>query len=630
VKSRDKGTTKSAPPGKISAQPREAAAIAGSSGEAAPRRDWTTILIGAAVSLAALLLYLLTAAHDLITGDTPEFLVAAKTLGVVHAPGYPLVTFLGYLFSWLPIGSVAFRIGLLAVVCSTATVAIVYATVWRLTRLRAPAAAAGLVLATTPLFWKWSLQIETFPLNNLLVALTIFLLVSWHQNPPRRSYLIGAAFSFGLALSNQETSALLIPAIVWLLWLHRRDLLGERRTIGYAVLALIAGAIPYVYVPLAALGHSPTNWDYVHSLSAFMRLVLRRDYGGIVSQGRGAATGSNPMTRTWYLARGFGVLFGIFALLGVVYAYQRFRWYFWFVLLGVAFTGIGFMFLTNLDPTNIVDHFALERFFLLPIVIATPLVGLGVMWLGQIVADIAASFDVARATTAVAAVVVVAALVVVGVNYSTVNVSNDHVTGNFARDAVEGLKPHTILFATGDESNITTLYETQVAKIRPDVTVLLAPLIGLPWYGQVLRHNHQINVPATLTTKNIIDANPGRPVAFMGPAPDTSVNGKYYLYPVGLVSYLEKVGHPILVTQDEADNKAQLARVHVPSYRNIKADSFEPAILAHYANIPYRIGQAYQLAGQNAQAIYWFRKALAIDPSLTQYRTDIKKLGGTA
>ena len=107
------------------------------------------------------------------------------------------MTFLGHLFSWLPIGSVAFRIGLLAVVCSTATVAIVYATVWRLTRLRAPAAAAGLVLATTPLFWKWSLQIETFPLNNLLVALTIFLLVSWHQNPPRRSYLIGAAFSFG-------------------------------------------------------------------------------------------------------------------------------------------------------------------------------------------------------------------------------------------------------------------------------------------------------------------------------------------------------------------------------------------------------------------------------------------------
>jgi hypothetical protein len=115
------------------------------------------------VSQAALILYLLTAAHDVIAGDTPDFLIAAKTLGVAHAPGYPQLTFLGYLFTWLPVGSTAFRIGLLAVVCSTATVALVYATVRRLTSLRAPAAAAGLALAATPVFWRWSLQMETFP-----------------------------------------------------------------------------------------------------------------------------------------------------------------------------------------------------------------------------------------------------------------------------------------------------------------------------------------------------------------------------------------------------------------------------------------------------------------------------------
>ena len=43
------------------------------------RTGLDTILVGMGVSLFALLLYLLTAAHDLITGDTPEFLVAAKT-----------------------------------------------------------------------------------------------------------------------------------------------------------------------------------------------------------------------------------------------------------------------------------------------------------------------------------------------------------------------------------------------------------------------------------------------------------------------------------------------------------------------------------------------------------------------
>ncbi len=131
---------------------------------------------------------------------------------------------LGNLFSWLPIGSIAFRIGLLAVVCSTATVAIVYATVWRLTAQHAPAAAAGLALAFTPVFWGWSLQIETFPLNNLLAALLIYLLVRWHQEPARRGFLVGGAFVFGIGLTNQQTIVLMVPAIVWALWLHRRGL----------------------------------------------------------------------------------------------------------------------------------------------------------------------------------------------------------------------------------------------------------------------------------------------------------------------------------------------------------------------------------------------------------------------
>jgi tetratricopeptide (TPR) repeat protein len=96
-----------------------------------------------------------------------------------------------------------------------------------------------------------------------------------------------------------------------------------------------------------------------------------------------------------------------------------------------------------------------------------------------------------------------------------------------------------------------------------------------------------------------------------------------------LVSDLEKDGHPISVTRDETDNEAQLARIHVPAYKSIKPVSAEPVVLDHYANIPYRIGQAYALAGQKDQAISWYRKALAMDPSLTLPAKAIERLGGT-
>jgi hypothetical protein len=579
------------------------------------------------VSLAALFLYLSTAARDVMTLDTPGFLIASKTLGVAQAPGYPLLTFLGYLFSWVPVGSPAFRIGLLAVVCSTATVALVYATAWRLTESRAAAVTAGLALAFTPLFWRWSLQMETFPLNNLLAALIVYLLVRWHQDPEHRNFLFGAALVFGLGLANQQTVVLLAPAIVWILWLNRASLKRHPGTIGYALLAIVVGLVPYIYVPLAAMSHSPTNWDYVHSFSAFMRLLLRKDYGGSFAQGSGGAvTGGNVLTRTIYLARGLGVIVGAVALLGMVSAYRRLRWYFWFVIFAVFFTGFVFNFATNLDPSNSVDLFILERFFLLPLVIVAPLVGLGICWLAEIITSFRPSLSVYRVTAGAAVAIVVASLIVVGLNYSTLNVSNDHVAGNYSRDVLGGLKYRTILFVN-DAADVTTLYMTTVARVRPDVTVLVASALADPWYAQVLRHNHQIHVPARMTILSIIRANPGRPVAVTGPsAPDNSIDGKYYLYPDGLVSLLEPVGHPILASTYESENEAQLARIHVPNYRTIKPDSLEQALLDYYAAIPYRIGQAYALAGNKSEAIRWYRKALAMDPSVSAPVAAIRKL----
>ncbi len=261
--------------------------------------------------------------------------------------------------------------------------------------------------------------------------------------------------------------------------------------------------------------------------------------------------------------------------------------------------------------------------------VIAPLVGLGITWICEKLSELSLVSDPKKGIAATAAVVLTISLVIVAINYSTVNVSNDHVEGNFARDALKELPPHAILFATGDETTTSEIYMTSAAGVRPDVTVLYSGLLGTSWYPEVLRHNGEIHVPAHVSALSIIRANPGRPVAFMGPPPDESLDGKFYLYPDGLVSFLERDGHPILVTRDEANNEAQLARLHIPNYTSIKWDSLEPVILAHYANIPYRIGQAYALANQNSQAISWYRKALAIDPKVTQPAKAIRQLGGT-
>src|SRR5713101_5597048 len=122
-------------------------------------KTWIGVI---AVTAIAGVLYFLTAARDIVVCDSPELIMAAVTLGVAHAPGYPLFTMLGHLFSLLPFGSIPFRVNMLSVLCDSIAVGIVYLTAARLVRSRTAAAVAALALAVNPTYWEWSLAAEVF------------------------------------------------------------------------------------------------------------------------------------------------------------------------------------------------------------------------------------------------------------------------------------------------------------------------------------------------------------------------------------------------------------------------------------------------------------------------------------
>ena len=87
-----------------------------------PTPSWLAPVVGTVVALAAAALYASTAARDIVVGDTSELITAAITLGVVHAPGYPLFTVLGHLFSAVPVGPLPFRVNLMSAVFDAAAV----------------------------------------------------------------------------------------------------------------------------------------------------------------------------------------------------------------------------------------------------------------------------------------------------------------------------------------------------------------------------------------------------------------------------------------------------------------------------------------------------------------------------
>jgi len=74
------------------------------------RVDW---LCAAAAGVCACVVYIRTLAPGLVTEvDSPMFQFIGRVLGVAHNPGYPLYVLITHPFSYLPVGSLAYRLNL--------------------------------------------------------------------------------------------------------------------------------------------------------------------------------------------------------------------------------------------------------------------------------------------------------------------------------------------------------------------------------------------------------------------------------------------------------------------------------------------------------------------------------------
>ncbi|MGH8100617.1 MAG: glycosyltransferase family 117 protein, partial [Chthoniobacterales bacterium] len=418
--------------------------------------EGVTPWFAAIITAFAGVLYFLTAARDIVVGDSPELTMAAATSGVAHPPGYPLFTMLGHLFSLVPLGPIPFRVNLLSAVSNALTVGIVFLTAFRLSQARLASAMGALVLALNPLFWSWSLVAEVFPLNNLLASLLIYLLVIWSEEPEQTGPLLAAFFVGGLAITNHQTIVLLTPAICFIFW-RRRAVLFRPRNLTICLTIFFFGLLPYAYVPWAAARHPAYNWGGVSSLGDLFALITRQNYGTLHLTAA-SHQGGSAVDRVLALCVSFGLLMGSLGFLGLVHAYRRRRWYFWFTLLAFTCAGPFFAIITNLNLASTPQTiFVLERFFLLPMVIAAPLSALGIVAIGELMNAYAPKLRLGRWPVVIGAVAIVL-FVSALTNYRRTDQSHNHLARTYAQDAFATVEPGTILLVTGDGLSLPLLY----------------------------------------------------------------------------------------------------------------------------------------------------------------------------
>ena len=73
------------------------------------------------VFLILLGLYAYTAPRTVTFEDDGSFIMVAEFLGIAHPPGYPLYALLAKLSTFLPLGSIAYRVHLFSAVTGAAT-----------------------------------------------------------------------------------------------------------------------------------------------------------------------------------------------------------------------------------------------------------------------------------------------------------------------------------------------------------------------------------------------------------------------------------------------------------------------------------------------------------------------------
>lgn len=201
--------------------------------------------------IASFALYYSTLAPGMLRGDSGEFQWAMVSLNVAHATGYPLFTLFGFLWQQLPLGGlVAWRLNLISALFGAAAVAMVFVASRKLTGRLDAALAAAVFFGLAPVFWFNASILEVYTLNAFLLALIVFLLLTWAAKPATSSAIYFAFLVLGLALAHHRLIVLALPGILaFMILTDRRFLLSIRRLFALALM-LLPGLALYVYVPL--------------------------------------------------------------------------------------------------------------------------------------------------------------------------------------------------------------------------------------------------------------------------------------------------------------------------------------------------------------------------------------------
>lgn len=504
-----------------------------------------------ALGVFVFLVYLRTLYPGLAGGDSAELAGAVATGGVIHPPGYPLYEVLGRLFLHVLGGSPAWRLNVLSAACDAGAAGVLCAAVMRWSRSWAGGAVAGALFAFSPGIWQYAICAEVFALDNLCVALLLLCAVSLAETRDVR-WLVAGAFVSGLGIADHQTVVFtVVPLAAMSLWSERAKL-RDPRLVARLGGAFALGLTPYLYLPVAAARHASITWGRADTWAGFWTHVTRGEYGTFQLAPSGIAAPSDGWQTVGAFAADAFAQLGVWGLglaaLGLVVASRRAERRMLVATSVAVLLSVGvFAWLGNLPVTDGLHRGIVARFWQQPEVYLCAWCGLAVGALESRVPRWATTVFVAGL-----------ALVPMGVRWGAMDRHTSTLVRSYGVEILRAAPPGSLLLTKGDLITSPMRYLQAVEGLRPDVRIVDQELLGLPWYGALVRETHpEIVLPGPrfmpgsadgFTMRALLDANVDRaPVLVCGgiKPPDVSADGAYGRWPWGLCEQMHRGTEPV-------------------------------------------------------------------------------------
>ncbi|OFZ17682.1 MAG: hypothetical protein A2Z20_00525 [Bdellovibrionales bacterium RBG_16_40_8] len=411
-------------------------------------------------------IYALTAPRSVTFEDSGLFILEGYYWGVSHPPGYPIYTFLSYLFSLLPVGTIAFRVSLLSVLLGALSAWLMYLIFQNITKKTTHAFFASLVVAFSATLWSQMLVPEVYALNTFLCLAFFYACLILRDLGDKLNakhfFILGLIGSLSLA-NHWPIFVLCGPGFLFLIrknWLKIKFFIVFFAGLSFSIFA-------YLFMWWRSLQNPEISFlGEIKSLSMLIDFIARKNYvGGDVSVLHSWRDVINFyrefFSRLFY--KDFFILAAPVFAIGVWFHFKkssRFIGYSFLQLL--ATTSLILPFLMRLEYNDLTENI-FRVFWLVPFFAYGFFVLQGAIWL-----------EIKRRHLGVM-LLFVCAVAGLALNFRENNLRTDHFGEDYGRIILRSIPPGVPLVASVDGDVGPVAYTNLILKENPTIKLYTGP-----------------------------------------------------------------------------------------------------------------------------------------------------------